>query len=193
MILPFFVMLAIVSVPLAGGRLGRLADLRVRAVWTVVAAMALQVVIIEVVQRAIPQAVASALHLVSYALAVWFVIANRRIRGLWIVALGGALNLVAITLNHGVMPASPEAARTAGIVKSADQFDNSAPTPGARVWFLGDVFAVPKRYPMANVFSGGDVILVIGFGVVLHAACDSRLSARRRATVAAESVHQSPN
>lgn len=193
MILPFFVLLTIVSVPLAGGRLSRLADLRVRAVGAVLVAIALQVVIIEVVQRAIPHVLASSLHLFSYALAVWFVVANRRIRGLWIVALGGALNLVAITLNHGVMPASPAAARAAGIVKSVGQFENSAPTPGARIWFLGDVFAVPQRFPMANVFSVGDVVLVIGLGVVLHAACDSRLARRRRATVGVASAHQSPN
>jgi hypothetical protein len=33
---------------------------------------------------------------------------------------------------------------------------------GARLWFLGDVFAIPASWPLANVFSVGDLLIAIG-------------------------------
>ncbi len=190
MILPVAVLVMLASVPLFGGRLSRLGDLRAGAVWAALAAIMLQVVVLKVLERALPHAVASGLHLASYALAAWFVVANLRIRGLWIVALGGALNLAAIAANDGVMPATPSAARRAGLVV-ADGFANSQATPGAHLWWLGDAFAIPASWPLSNVYSVGDVLLVIGLGVVVHRACGSRL--RRRGASVPPAAHQSPN
>ena len=179
MIIVAAVALMVISVPLAGGNLGALSTLRVHAAWAAVTAVALQVVIISIFQRVIPHALASGLHLVSYALAAWFVFANRHIRWLWVVALGGALNLVAIAANDGVMPASAAAMRAAGIATVNDEFVNSGAVAHARFAFFGDVFAVPRSLPLANVFSIGDVLLVVGVGLVLHAACGSRLGCSR--------------
>jgi Family of unknown function (DUF5317) len=189
-ILPVSVLVVLASVPLFGGRLSRLADLRARAVWAALAAIGLQVVVLKLFQRSLPHPVASGLHLASYALAAWFVVANLRIRGLWLVALGGALNLAAISANGGVMPATPSAARRAGLVV-AEGFANSQATPHAHLWYLGDAFAIPASWPLSNVYSVGDVLLVIGLGVVIHRACGSRLR-RRRASVPPP-AHQSPN
>lgn len=190
MILPAVVLVLVLTVPLFGGRLGRLADLRIRSVWLVAVAIALQLLIVDFLAAILPDAVASGLHLVSYALVSWFVVANRHIRGLWVVALGGAMNLAAIAANHGVMPASPAATRRAGLVEIAGEFANSAPTTHARLAFLGDVFAVPAGWPLANVFSAGDLVLVLGLGIVMHSACGSHLPRRRRPPA---SAHQSPN
>ena len=33
-------------------------------------------------------------------------------------------------------------------------------------WFLGDVFAIPKGWPLANVFSVGDVVIVIAIDLL---------------------------
>jgi hypothetical protein len=182
-ILPFFVLLTFISVPLLGGRLIKLGDIRAKALWSAGLSLALQLVIIDILDHVLPQFAATGLHLVSYALAVWFVLANAHIDGLWIVAWGGALNVIAIAANHGVMPASPAAVRTAGLVEDIG-FSNSAATTNARFAGLGDVFALPKRFPLSNVFSVGDIILVIGLAVVFHSACGSRLS--RRAWVRVE-------
>ena len=102
MILPAVVLVLLVTVPLAGGRLGRLAELRVRAVWAVACSIALQLLIVDVAASFFPSAVASGLHLASYALVGWFVVANRRIRGLWIVASGGAMNLAALNVANAI-------------------------------------------------------------------------------------------
>lgn len=179
MIIVVAVALVIVSVPLAGGHLGALSSLRVRAVWTVFVAIALQVVVISIMQAVLPHALASAVHLGSYGLAAWFVVVNRHIRGLFIVAAGGLLNLVAIALNHGVMPASAAAMRSAGIATASGEFVNSGAVAHPKLGYLGDIFALPKPWPFANVFSIGDVLVVIGVAVVLHSACRSRISGHR--------------
>jgi hypothetical protein len=49
MLLAALAVLVIVTVPLAGGRLGRLADLRLRAVWVLALALVAQILIISVI------------------------------------------------------------------------------------------------------------------------------------------------
>jgi Family of unknown function (DUF5317) len=185
MILPFAVLLTMISVPLAGGQMSRLADIKLRALWAAGLALAIQILIVNVFAAALPHAVASALHMASYILAAWVVVANRRIRGLWIVAVGGGLNMLAIAANNGVMPASPAAVVRAGLVESVGEFANSAATTNPRLGFLGDVFAIPRGIPLANVFSVGDVLLVVGLAVVLHSASGSSFRRGRTPSPAA--------
>jgi hypothetical protein len=170
MILVVAVALVTLSVPLTGGDLRRLHLLGVRGIGFVFSAIGLQLVVTTVARNVLPTTAAEALHLVSYGLAVAFLFVNRRIAGLWIVALGGGLNLAAIAANHGVMPATYAALRYAGREVVTVGFSNSNAVAHARLAFLGDVFAVPRSFPLANVFSVGDVLLVLGIGVVLHFA-----------------------
>ena len=59
------------------------------------------------------------------------------------------------------------------------EFANSAVVADARLQFLGDVFATPTWLPLHNVFSIGDMILIVGVAVLVHVACGSRLVPRR--------------
>jgi hypothetical protein len=163
-------LLVVLSVPLTGGDLRKLRYLEVRGTGFVFAAVGLQLVVTTVASEVLPATLAEGLHLVSYALAVAFLVVNRRVAGLWILSLGGGLNLLAIAANHGVMPATTAALRRAGREVVTEGFSNSNAVAHARLPFLGDVFAVPKGVPLANVFSVGDVLLVVGIGVILHAA-----------------------
>jgi hypothetical protein len=117
-------------------------------------------------------------HLWSYGLVGACVIWNLEIRFMWVVAVGGLLNLIAIAANGGVMPASPDALAAAGLKAGDGSFTNSdAVEGGANLAFLGDVFAIPSGWPAANVFSLGDAVLLLGVLLVLHAATGSRLVA----------------
>jgi uncharacterized protein DUF5317 len=169
--------LCIASVVLAGGRLGALAELRFRHAWAVVAALTVQIVIISVVPAGAPGA-HDALHVASYLLLAWFVLANRRLPGLWLVALGGGLNLAVITANGGVMPATRAALEAAGRTQTAEHFNNSTALAHPRLQLLGDVFAVPSSWPVHNVFSVGDICLIVGVAVLLHGVCGSRIVPR---------------
>jgi len=174
---------AVVSVPLAGGRLTRLADVRFRRGGLLLAAFGLQVVAMALLPDTgsgwQPWA-----HILSYVAAGGFVLANRHVPGLWLVGIGGLLNFVAIAANDGVMPASARALEIAGRPVTEHGFVNSGWLPHAELAFLGDVFALPASLPMANVFSIGDVVVVLGATVALHGLCGSRLMPSRTTEVA---------
>ncbi len=166
------------SVAVTGGSLSRLATLRLSAVWAIAVAMALQIFVVNIVEGVLPEAVAAGLHLVSYGFAFWFAWANRHIVGVAVMVVGGLANLAAIAANGGVMPASAAALRAAGRPVHSTVFQNSQAVSGARLWFLGDVFAWPAPLPLANVFSVGDVLLVLGAALTLHRVCESRPALR---------------
>jgi hypothetical protein len=173
-IIPFAGLLALLS-PLAfGGRLGRYAEVRIRSGWLVFAALAAQVLVIEVLPDG-DRVVLSAVHLATYAVAALFVGRNRDVPGLWILALGAASNGVTIALNGGTLPASADAVRHAGLALESEEFLNSGVLAHPRLPWLGDVFWIPDGWPLANVFSIGDVLIVVGIGWGAHRVSGSRL------------------
>ena len=173
MVLVAVVVLAALAVPLTGGRLGALAELRLRHVWVIVVALGLQVAALEL--PGLPEGARAALVVASYPVGAVFLVANRRVPGMPLVALGGALNLVAICANGGVMPASPAALAGAGLPVVEPGFQNSTAVADPRLAFLGDVFFVPAGWPLSNVFSVGDVLIALGVAWALLRVSGSRL------------------
>jgi hypothetical protein len=151
-ILIVLALLCVLTVPLRGGRLSRLADLRLRGLWLPVAALLVQVVITEVA-RGGSAALHRELHVFTYVK---------------IVGLGALLNTLAIVANRGVMPASATAERLSGL-HLPPGFDNSAHLRHELLPFLGDV--IPWPGPLPNVLSIGDLIIFTGTIVLLHRAC----------------------
>jgi hypothetical protein len=147
------------------------------------AGIALQVLIVSVLPGA-SAGFHEAAHMVSYGLIGACAWANRRVPGVPLIALGGLLNFIAIAANGGVMPADPDL-----VVNSAQHggegFVNSGVVDEPRLLFLGDVLATPASWPLANVYSVGDVVLVLGVVVLLHRVCGSRLVPRRWRSVPA--------
>jgi hypothetical protein len=168
-------LLLLVTVPLMGGRLSRLEGMRIRWIGLAVVAFAVQVVLVTVVPSG-DETLHKILHLATYALAAACLLRNLDLRFVWLVGVGGLLNLVAIAANGGVMPASRGALDAAGLEVRSGQFANSDLVVDAHVAFLGDVFAVPAGWPGANVFSVGDVLMLVGVFLVVHAAAGSRLA-----------------
>ncbi len=167
---------SLISVWIARGRLSALADLEFRHRWLLALALALQVLIISVVPGGADWW-HEAVHLASYLMGGAFVVLNRHVPFLWLVGAGGLMNLAAIAANGGVMPARPEALATAGLTAESG-FANSAALPAPRLAFLGDIFAIPDAWPLANVFSIGDICITLGALVLLHRVCHSRLTPR---------------
>ena len=167
MLIAAALLVCIATVPIAGGRLGYLADLELRHRWTLPAAFGLQLTIVYVIPHW-PGALLETGHMASYGFAAWFLWANRRVPGLMIIALGGLSNFVAIAVNGGVMPASRAALAMAGLEDEPGQFASSVPVGNAKLQFLGDIFAVPASWPVHNVFSVGDVCIVVGAFVLVH-------------------------
>jgi hypothetical protein len=172
-------LLLLVTVPLAGGRLSNLEELRLRWVWLVVVAFAIQVVLVTLAPAG-DVALHRIAHVATYFLAGACILRNLDLRFVWVVAVGGLLNFIAIAANGGVMPASRGALSAAGLDVRSGSFANSDLVENARVGFLGDVFAIPAGWPGANVFSVGDALMLLGTFLVLHAAAGSRLAAATR-------------
>ena len=175
---------AILTVPLTGRSLAPLSKLDLRRVWLVWLSIGLHVVI--TVIPGIPNWLGQPIHLFTFALSAVFLWSNRHLPGAYVVAAGATLNLAAIAANNGTMPASPWAWHTAGYPVLTEHFENSNIVAGARLSWLGDVFAIPKGWPFANVFSVGDVIIVIAVAYLAHSWC-------RRAVPSADSdLHTAP-
>jgi hypothetical protein len=159
--------LCLLSVPLTGGRLSRLADIRLRGTWVPIVALALQVLIVTIAPGGNP-AVHKAVHIATYVLIGVFLAANRRLPGIKVIGVGAFLNALVIVLNGGVMPASLTAERLAGLHVRAG-FQNSETLAHPLLSWLGDI--IPWPGPLPNVLSAGDCIIYIGTLVLVHRIC----------------------
>ena len=180
MILLVILALAVVTVPLWGGRLAGLIDIDLGWTWLVAGAIGIQILIISVIPDRF-EGIHKPLHFLSYALAGAFVVANLKIPGVWLIGLGGLANLAAIAANGGVMPATATALRAAGMAVESDEFVNSGVLEDPKLLFLGDIFSIPGEIPVLNtVFSVGDVLIAIGTVVLVHGVSGSKLVWWRR-------------
>lgn len=169
---------AALSSVLLGGRLSRLFQVRLRAGWLPLAALLLQIVVLQVVQSG-PRPLLAAVHLVTYAMAAAFIWLNRAVPGLLLVAAGAASNGITIALNGGTLPAREAALAAAHINKDPGVYLNSGAVAHPVLGFLGDMFAWPFPLPFANVFSIGDVLIVLGAFYGAQRISGSRLPSRR--------------
>ena len=176
MFLVALVVLSALAVPLFGGRLGALVELRLRHVWAIYAALGLA--ILGVGAPGLPDGARSLLLVAAYPVGAVFLAANWRVPGMVLTGVGAACNLLAIAANSGVMPASPAALAAAGLPADEPGFQSSAAVDDPRLAFLGDVFAVPSSWPLSNVFSVGDVLIGVGLAWGVHRVCGSRLVPR---------------
>ena len=156
---------------LLGGRLARLADLRLRAMWLFYVAIGLQIVAFpsQTLPWAVGDRLAIGLWLGSYGCLVVAVACNLRVRGAAIVGLGMASNLVAVIANGGHMPGLPSALRAAGHTYTGSH-NNEVVSSHPHLAWLVDRWAVPHWIPGGNVYSVGDVLIAIGAVVMVAAA-----------------------
>lgn len=173
--------------PLLGGRLSALGELRLRALPLFYIGLALQLIAFpfhEFPWRTSDR-VGIVLWLISYGVFIVACSFNARIPGVPLVATGMLLNLLAICSNGGHMPALPSALRGAGMHFTQSRNSISAPSP--HFAWLVDRWAAPSWVPWGNVFSVGDVFIMIG-GVVfafgaMQALPKLRLRLRRAAVL----------
>ncbi|HEY3107227.1 MAG TPA: DUF5317 family protein [Chloroflexota bacterium] len=164
--------LAVVVGTLAGGKLERLADLRLVWLWIAPVAFVLQLLVVYgpepfSSQLAIPLIVGSHAALVLVALL------NLRVPGMIFAVAGLAMNLAVIVGNGGLMPIAPETIRAAG----REAWKVGDGSPGTRVAQSKDIIRAREdtwlepladRYwtglpgRLSAIFSAGDVVLLAG-------------------------------
>jgi hypothetical protein len=163
MIIPVAALAVLVLPVLLGGHPARLAGVSLRHLPAILVALAVQILIVELFTG--PDILLKSVHIATYVLALWFMTANRRIPGVSFIGLGALLNGVTIILNGGTLPARPGALRAAGINTNPERFVNSGTVPHPHLAWLGDVFAIPAPLPLANVFSIGDILIILGTAI----------------------------
>ena len=157
--------LAVMLGKLLGGKLSNLGAVSLSAKWLAFAAIGLQIAAFpsDVLPWSTPTGAAKVLWLVSYVLLVSFLVVNRSLPGVLVVAAGVACNLFAILANGGLMPVLRSALAASG--GGYQVHNNSIRLGHPHLAFLVDRWAAPSWVPLANVYSVGDV--VIGAGVLL--------------------------
>lgn len=165
MFILYAIPIGIVAGYLLGGRLERLATVRIR--WAPVALLGLAVQV-ALFSDPLATSIGDAgppVYVASSVAVLAAVLRNLDIPGLALVAVGAASNLVAIVANGGYMPASPEAVETIGGI--APGYSNSAVVGDPVLAPLTDIFALPAWIPFSNVFSVGDVLIGLGVGITI--------------------------
>lgn len=155
-----------------GGRIDGLADLRIRWAPLIVIGLAVQIALFSTPLTDRVGDLGPMIYVGSTAAVVAAILANRRLRGMLLLAIGAFSNLAAIVANGGYMPADPGA--MASLAKGAPTtYSNSAILADPALRPLTDIFALPSWLPFANVFSLGDILIGIGLAFVLVTAMRS--------------------
>lgn len=160
---------------LAGGRLAGLTTMRFRLVPLAIAGLLVQVVLfLPLVTERVGDA-GIPIYLASNAMVLVAVLANVRLPGLPVVALGAASNLAVILANGGHMPASAEAYAAQGRTGDA-AYSNTRVLEEPQLTWLSDQIALPSWLPLTNVISVGDVLIMLGVAIAIAVAMRRPLS-----------------
>jgi hypothetical protein len=165
MLLLYAIVAGLLAGSVAGGRIAALGSLHIRWLWFAIGGLAFQLALFGpmVVERV--GDLGPPLYVASTLVVFAVLLRNLDLPGLPLVALGAALNLLAILGNGGYMPSDPGAWQALSGVAAVptDDFTNSALMgPGTALPWLGDIFVLPRPIPLANVFSVGDVLIALG-------------------------------
>lgn len=174
--------LAVIVVVATKGSFERLSRVHFRMLWLLFLGLVIQIVL-EVVDfpKDRIEDVGFAILLLSYVAILGFCVVNRSVRGMTLVAIGVALNVLVIALNQG-MPTKDDVRERNGrevhvpieqTVKHRPEEDDDL------LGFLGDVLTVPG-FPNQQ-FSIGDIVM--GIGIVDLCFEGSRVPRRRGARV----------
>ena len=147
-----------------GGKLTNLGKLRFRWPWIVVAVIVVRFLVLSTPLNSVE----GAQYLYVSALVVivaWTAWHSRRVRGIWLISVGAALNLVVILANGGRMPVAPELATSMAGRANVGQYTLMGSQTNLNI--LGDWI---KLGPISQAYSPGDVLIAVGLAIVVFLA-----------------------
>jgi Family of unknown function (DUF5317) len=153
---------------LGGGRLSAIGRLQIRLAWLAILGYVAQSLLFAPSISRLAGPAVPLLYTATNALVLAVLLANARIRGMLVVALGAFCNLAAIALNGGYMPADRGAYAANGM--RTEVYLNTRFLDHAFLPYLGDWIALPRWLPGTNVISVGDLLIGLGIALVIAAA-----------------------
>ncbi|HET9781372.1 MAG TPA: DUF5317 domain-containing protein [Candidatus Dormibacteraeota bacterium] len=149
-----------------GGRLTNLARLKFRQPWLLLVAILLRYVLVFTPLRSVEGAQYA--YAASLALIVlWTAWHLKLLPGIWLVTIGGALNLLVVLANNGRMPVDPTlAARQLGgvLIERGHLGQYTVLGPDSHLGFLGDWLSLG---PFPEAYSPGDILIAMGIALVV--------------------------
>jgi hypothetical protein len=145
-----------------------------RSPWLAILAFLPQVVVSYLPHGQVPDGRSAAGLLTSLVLFLVFCWVNRRLSGVWLLALGLGLNLLVMALNGGFMPISPQTAsrlvpadaqNALAALASGTRFglkDILLPPAQTHLVWLSDRLLPPRGFPYQVAFSLGDILIAAG-------------------------------
>ena len=149
----------------AGGRLAPLGAIHIRLWPLALGGLLFQVFLFSPPLAAVVGAWGPPLYVGSTLVVLTALVFNLGQPGFRLILVGAACNLAAIVANGGQMPAPAEAFMALNGVAAvpSELFSNSVLAgPDAPLLWLGDIFVLPRPFPLANVFSIVDVLIAAG-------------------------------
>jgi len=157
----------------------KLQNIQIKSIWLVLVAFLPQWLAFNfsTTRVMIPDSWIPFILLGSQLLLLVFVWQNRNLPGIKVMGLGLLLNFIVIAFNHGFMPLSPETAQK--LIPEGVTVDLAIgerveygkdillPVNETKLWFLSDIFVLPKWFPNRAAFSTGDILLGIGSFLLL--------------------------
>ncbi len=157
---------------LLGGRIDNLSRLRFKWPWLVVVALVVRAAILLTPLRHVDGVQYVYLGALT-ALLAWTLWQIELVRGIWLISVGSALNLVVIATNGAHMPVASELAGS--LVRSGQTGQYRLMTAQTTLNWLADWIALPGigRW-LPEAYSPGDVVVALGIGVVIALAMRSQ-------------------
>jgi len=184
------IILSILIASIRGGKISRFADAEFKRIGWIILSFAIRFGLSWAAGKMeIPRAAAAVIHLSAYVMVIAAVFANLRLKGMWLIGAGTALNMLVIAANGGRMPIGMDGLRRAGLdvlpsfqpVASGASYTHELVDASTRVAFLGDVLCIPRPLWPPTVFSVGDILVMIGaFLLVQSVMVPPRTPASRR-------------
>ncbi|GAB6934610.1 MAG: DUF5317 domain-containing protein [Bacillota bacterium] len=169
------VLLGLVVALLRGGKLSRLADVRIRWAWVFIVLCVGQFALY-LFRDHLPSVfrMSHVWFLLAYVVMFSVLFQNRHIHGVHVMLLGGLLNFVVMVANGGYMPVSAEAASLISPtyidpLPQGPYGKHILMTEETHLNFLGDIIPLLPPYPRQQVVSIGDVLINIGAFMAIQA------------------------
>jgi len=182
--------LAVLASHLRGGRLGRLAASPLRWSWLLLLGLGLQAGVDLAAAAGLladTQLVGTISLLASQALVAIWLVRNRYLPGMLLIAAGLAMNVVVVAAN-GAMPVDPAAIDALGLEGTRVPIGrHTLLTDATRLPWLADIWALPW---LRSIVSPGDVVLAMGLLPLTHALLTYRPTEQRRRSLLARQRDQ---
>jgi len=196
MLLLYAVALGLLVGVLTRGRIGYLSTVKVKLWPVALIGLAFQALLFSPPVASMVGKLGPSLYVVSTVLVLMALVVNVRQPGFWLITLGAFANFVVIVANGGQMPASPEAFAilNGSPVVPVSGFSNSVIAgPNTALYFLADIYVLPRPFPLANVLSLGDVMIGVGGAYFIVAVMHGRDGAFAQLRRAAPPTHTQPS